>query len=129
MYPESWMAPAEFDYNGIISSHGSDHDAPSTSVIYKLYQSFQDGVTSVYNAIVSNGVTPASKALSAIVAGINSIRSGGTASASQILAPQTAYVGKSLVTGTMTNRGAVSASINPAAATRSLRDITTAPEK
>lgn len=101
------------DYNSIISSHGTDTDAPSTSVIYKLYQSFQDGVTSVYNAIVSNGVTPASKALSAIVAGINAIRSGGDATAGQILSTKTAYVNKTLVTGSMANNGSVTKAINP----------------
>lgn len=103
------------DYAGIISSHGSDTDAPSTSVIYKLYQSFQDGVTKIYNAVVSNGVTPASKALSVIVAGINAIRSGGTAAASQILTGATAYVNKELVTGSMPDNGAVSATVAPGA--------------
>lgn len=101
------------DYEGIIASHGTDTDAPSTSVIYKLYQSFQDGVTRIYDAVVSNGVTPASRALSAIVAAIDLIRSGGNATAGQILDGRQAYVGKTLVTGTMPNSGSVSRTIAP----------------
>lgn len=68
-----------------------------------LQANFQNNVNTVYNAVVNNGVTPTAKTPSAIVTGINNIRSGGNASASEILANKTAYSGKTLRTGSMAN--------------------------
>lgn len=74
--------------------------------------SFQGGVDKIVQAIKGNGVTPSASTPTACEAAINSIRSGGNATAAQILKGQTAIVNKATVTGTMANNGAVSKAIN-----------------
>lgn len=74
-----------------------------TDDLIAMQSTFQAGVDAIYNAIVANGVTPSSSTPTACVAGINNIRSGGDATAAQILKTKKAYVNKSLVTGTMEN--------------------------
>ena len=76
------------------------------TIFDQLETNYQNNVNTIYNALVSNGVTPTAKTPAAIVTAINSVRSGGNATAAQILSTKTAYVNKSLVTGSMTNRGA-----------------------
>lgn len=76
------------------------------AIFDQLETNYQNNVNTIYNALVSNGVTPTAKTPAAIVTAINSVRSGGNATAAQILSTKTAYVNKSLVTGSMTNRGA-----------------------
>lgn len=73
------------------------------SILSGLETNYQNNVNTVYNAVVNNGVTPTAKTPSAIVTGINNIRSGGNAAASEILANKTAYSGKTLRTGSMAN--------------------------
>ena len=76
------------------------------NTITNMQQTFQAGVDAVYNACVAEGVTPSASTPTAIAQAIATIRSGGDATAAQILATKTAYSGKSLLTGSMTNRGA-----------------------
>ena len=77
-----------------------------SDVLNTLETNYQNNINSIYNALVNNGVTPTAKTPAAIVAAINGVRSGGTAANTEILNTKTAYVNKSLVTGTMANKGA-----------------------
>lgn len=68
--------------------------------IADMKSTFQDGVDAVYNAVVAEGVTPASSTPEAIAAAIATIRNGGNATAADIVAGKTALSGKQLLTGT-----------------------------
>jgi hypothetical protein len=81
--------------------------------IAQMKVTFQAGVDTIYNAIRNNGVTPSASTPAACATGINNIRSGGNATAAQILKNKTAYSGKSLITGQMENRGAWTGSGTP----------------
>ena len=72
----------------------------------EMREDFQAGVDAVYNACVAEGVTPSASTPTAIAQAIATIRNGGNATAAQILSTRTAYSGKTLLTGTMTNKGA-----------------------
>ena len=82
-----------------------------------LKKSVSDGKTTVANAITGKGVATASDATFATMAtNINAIKvgidtSGATASVSDILTGKTAGVGGAIITGTMTNNGAVNMSL------------------
>lgn len=73
------------------------------AVLAGLESTYQSNVNTIYNAVVNNGVTPTAKTPAAIATGINGIRSGGNAAAGDILTGKNAYVGKSLISGSMAN--------------------------
>lgn len=50
---------------------------PQNSNVNELKTNFQDGVDSVYNAVVAKGSTPASKSLSDVIEAINNIQVKG----------------------------------------------------
>lgn len=81
--------------------------------IIDMKAAFQAGVDAVYNAVVAEGVTPASSTPEGIATAIATIRNGGTAEASQILSGVTAYSGKVLRSGSMPNQGKKTYTINP----------------
>lgn len=83
--------------------------------IAEMKANFSDGVDSIYNAIVSAGATPKSKALADVVASIPDIvknKRVGTATAAQVLTGYTfSNNGNTGLSGGMANRGAVSQTI------------------
>lgn len=83
--------------------------------IAEMKANFTDGVDSIYNAIVSAGTTPKSKALADVVASIPDIvknKRVGTATAAQVLTGYTfSNNGNTGLSGSMANRGAVSQTI------------------
>lgn len=68
--------------------------------IKDMKSAFQAGVDAVYNAVVAEGVTPASSTPEDIATAIATIRNGGNATAADIVAGKTALSGKRLLTGT-----------------------------
>lgn len=73
------------------------------AILNGLQTNYQNNINTIYNALVNNGVTPTAKTPAAIATAINNIRSGGNATAAQILATRTAIVNKQTVTGSMAN--------------------------
>ena len=115
---------------GIDTSSGGVQNSSAVTTAGALYATkvalqttFQAGVDAIYNAIRNNGVTPSSSTPSDCVTAINNIRSGGDATAAQILKNKTAYSGKTLKTGTMENRGAWTSTGNTANAS-STKNVT-----
>lgn len=90
------------------------------ATVADLREAFQAGVDAVYNAVVAEGVTPASSTPTDIAAAIAIIRNGGTAAAADIVAGKTAYSGKILLTGT---RAASSTYTFPANDTGGTKDL------
>jgi len=80
-YSANWVAQMAQDYrNGNLFVRGKNNGTWQSwkQVAYKsdistLQTNFQAGVDSVYNAIVAEGTTPASKSLSDVVAGIDTM--------------------------------------------------------
>ena len=86
---------------------------PITNRLSHIEQSFTDGCRRIAQAVTSNGVSTSDTAgVNTIVTNIGSIRSNGTAGASQILNGWTAWSGKKFTTGSMPNNGNVTKSLN-----------------
>lgn len=75
-----------------------------------MKETFQNGVEVIYNACETEGIKPSDSTPNAITQAIASIRKGGNAAKTQILKGKTAYVGKTLIEGTMENKGDVTLS-------------------
>ena len=101
---DQYSAPTIFNVDK--SKLGLDVALSQSKTIGDMYANFQAGVDAIYDAVVAEGVTPSASTPTAIATAIATIRNGGTATAAQILSGNTAYASKSLLTGTMTNRGA-----------------------
>ncbi len=75
--------------------------------INTMKSNFQDGCEKIAEAITAEGISTATTASPQTMAtNIGKIRSGGNATAGNILSGKTAYSGKSYITGTMINQGA-----------------------
>lgn len=93
-----------------LTAPGSVADA---LVLKEMNTNFQDGCSKIASAITANGVTTASNASPTTMAtNISNIRSGGTATAAQILSGYSAISKKATVNGSMPNRGAWIAGLN-----------------
>lgn len=63
--------------NSATDSAANNNDLVGAGVIKDLKKSFQDGCDTIYNAIVSQGVTPASKSPSDIASSVESVKISG----------------------------------------------------
>lgn len=88
------------------ASNMNDLEGRIGDAIDSLNSTFQDGVNAIVAALADEGIVLSASTPEAIEAAINNLRSGGDATAGQVISNKTGFANKVAITGTMPDRGA-----------------------
>lgn len=116
---------ADSTSGGIENSNSLYTSGGVFATVADLRAAFQAGVDAVYNAVVTEGVTPSSSTPTDIAAAIARIRNGGNATASDIVSGKIAIANKQIITGTRKQTGTYTFPANDTGGTKDLGEQNT----